>query len=374
MLTELHAGGKFQNDGEGNYKTSGGLHGVGASVVNALSKKLVASVKRDGSQYKMEFAQGRPTSKLLKAKLADGAVVRGTGTTITFTPDPQIFPRTEFHAETLRARLETVSFLHRGVEDRLHRRAGQAARGLPAGERHRRLPGHRCSRSGKARPIHDGAFRLEKDGDPRVEMTLQWTESTDEHLRSYVNGITTASGGSHENGFRAGLSKAVRNYLETHKLTPRGVKISHEDIREGLVGILSVFMGDPQFQGQTKDRLNNPEVQSAVDGALRPGARAVAQQQLVGGRADHRAHHHCQPGPRRQPRRVGVDLAQERDQPADAAGQALATAPAKNRAEQRAVHRRGRLRRRQRQAGSQTVPARRSCRCAARCSTPRASV
>jgi len=121
----------------------------------------------------------------------------------------------------------------------------------------------------KASPIHDEAFALDKDGDTRLELTFKWTDSTDEHVRSYVNGIPTASGGSHENGFRAGLSKAVRGYLETHKLTPRGVKITHEDIREGLVGILSVFVADPQFQGQTKDRLNNPEVQAPVDGALR---------------------------------------------------------------------------------------------------------
>ena len=121
-----------------------------------------------------------------------------------------------------------------------------------------------------ARPIHDAAFSLSKENGERVEMVLQWTESTDEHVRSYVNGITTANGGSHENGFRAGLNKAVRNYIDTHKLTPRGVKITHEDIREGLVAILSVFIADPQFQGQTKDRLNNPEVQAVVDGALRP--------------------------------------------------------------------------------------------------------
>ncbi len=92
---------------------------------------------------------------------------------------------------------------------------------------------------------------------------MQWTESTDEHVRSYVNGIPTASGGTHENGFRSGLTKAVRNYIDMHNLTPRGVKITHEDIREGLVAIVSIFIAEPQFQGQTKDRLNNPEVQSA---------------------------------------------------------------------------------------------------------------
>ena len=99
---------------------------------------------------------------------------------------------------------------------------------------------------------------------------LQWTEATDEHVRSYVNGIPTGSGGTHENGLRAGLGKAVRNYIETHDLSPKGVTLTAEDIREGLVGVLSVFMQEPQFQGQTKDRLNNPEVLSAVDSMVRP--------------------------------------------------------------------------------------------------------
>ena len=103
-----------------------------------------------------------------------------------------------------------------------------------------------------------------------MELTLQWTESTDEHVRSYVNGIPTGNGGTHENGFRSGLNKAVRNYIETHNLTPRGVKFTHEDIREGLVSILSMFTAEPQFQGQTKDRLNNSEVQPVVDAVVRP--------------------------------------------------------------------------------------------------------
>ncbi len=266
VLTELHAGGKFQNDGKGNYKTSGGLHGVGASVVNALSKKLVAVVRRDGGQFRMEFEQGRRTTKLLKAK---SKVTRGSGTTITFTPDPKIFPRTEFNADTLRARLETVSFLHRGLKvvfvDEVagkrevfrHENGIVDYLGHVLGER-------------KATPIHEKAFHLEKDDAERIELVLQWTDSTDEHVRSYVNGIPTSAGGSHENGLRSGLSKAVRNFIETHSLTPRGVKISHEDIREGIIVVLSVFLADPQFQGQTKERLNNPEIQSGVDGALRP--------------------------------------------------------------------------------------------------------
>jgi DNA gyrase subunit B/topoisomerase-4 subunit B len=118
-----------------------------------------------------------------------------------------------------------------------------------------------------------------------VEVVLQWTEATDEHIRSYVNGIPTPSGGTHENGLRAGLVRAVRNFVDTHKLLPRGVTLLAEDVREGLSGVLSVFLPDPQFQGQTKDRLNNPEMQSVVDGAIRPALeqwlntnRSIAEQ------------------------------------------------------------------------------------------------
>jgi DNA gyrase subunit B/topoisomerase-4 subunit B len=261
VLTVLHAGGKFEGK---NYKTSGGLHGVGASAVNALSKELIAVVRREGAQYKMEFSQGRPTSKLQKATTA----VRGSGTTITFTPDPTIFPKTEFDAETIRQRLETTSFLHRGVKVHFV----DETTGKKNSYFHEQGIVDYLSKvlqQRSARPIHEAPFTLRKDGDERIEIALQWTESTDEHVRSYCNGIPTGSGGTHENGFRAGLGKAVRNYFETHNLIPRGVKIGPEDIREGLVAILSVFIGDPQFQGQTKDRLNNPEVQNSVDGAIR---------------------------------------------------------------------------------------------------------
>ncbi|MGB7343768.1 MAG: DNA topoisomerase IV subunit B [Pirellulaceae bacterium] len=262
VLTILHAGGKFDGD---NYKTAGGLHGVGASVVNALSKELVAVVRRDGAQYKMTFARGIPKTKLMKLKGA----VRGSGTTITFTPDPTIFPKTDFNTETIRLRLETASFLHRGLkvtyideanktkETYLHEDGIVDYLGKVLKER-------------KANPIHEAPFTLRKEDSARIELTVKWTESTDEHIRSYVNGIPTANGGTHENGFKAGLSKAVRNYIDMHSLTPRGVKITHEDIREGMVAIVSIFIAEPQFQGQTKDRLNNPEVQASVDGALRP--------------------------------------------------------------------------------------------------------
>ena len=115
-----------------------------------------------------------------------------------------------------------------------------------------------------------GAFNLAREGEPRLELALVWTEATDEHVRSYVNGISTPSGGTHENGLRSGVTKAVRNYVETHELLPKGVAVTAEDIREGLVVLLSAYVLEPQFQGQTKDRLNNPEVAAQVDGAVRP--------------------------------------------------------------------------------------------------------
>jgi DNA gyrase subunit B/topoisomerase-4 subunit B len=265
ILTTLHAGGKF--DGQ-NYKTAGGLHGVGASVVNALSSHLVATVKRDGYVYQMEFKQGRPVTKLKTVGRG-----RGSGTTITFHPDPKIFPKTKFQPEILRERLETTSYLHQGLRIAFHDEATdekvvfQQNEGLSAYLK-------KILEERKSKPAHDLPFLLKREGDARdgarLEIVMQWTESTDELVRSYVNGIPTASGGSHENGFRSGLGKGLRNYIDAHKLTPKGVTISSEDLREGLTAVLSAFITDPQFQGQTKDRLNNPELQQTLDAATRP--------------------------------------------------------------------------------------------------------
>jgi DNA gyrase subunit B len=261
IFTVLHAGGKFD---AGNYKTAGGLHGVGASVVNALARELTATVRRDGAQWEMSFRQGKPAGALKKVGAA-----RGSGTTVFFRPDPTIFPKVEFDAQTIRERLEVASYLHRGVkvtfEDESTGRKDvyQHAEGLV--DYLKKIVGER-----QAGPIHETPFALEKENGLKLEMVLQWTESTDEHIRSYVNGIPTGSGGTHENGLRAGVGKAVRNYIDTHNLAPKGVTLTADDIREGVVGILSVFIQDPQFQGQTKDRLNNPEVLSVVDGMVRP--------------------------------------------------------------------------------------------------------
>jgi DNA gyrase subunit B len=264
IFSTLHAGGKFE---AGNYKTAGGLHGVGASVVNALSKELVATVRRDGAQWEMRFKQGTTIGALRKTGPA-----RGTGTTVFFRPDTTVFPKVEFEPDLIRQRLEVSSYLHKGVKIVFENEAVQSKEVFQHSEGlSDYLTKILAERS--AVPVHDAIFTVAKESDEsglRLDIALQWTQSTDEHVRSYVNGIPTGSGGTHENGFRAGLGKAVRNFIDTHNLSPKGVTLTAEDIREGLVAVLSVFVQEPQFQGQTKDRLNNPEVLSAVDSQVRP--------------------------------------------------------------------------------------------------------
>jgi len=264
IFTTLHAGGKFE---AGNYKTAGGLHGVGASVVNALSKELVATVKRDGASWEQRFKHGVPVGTVKKLGAA-----RGTGTTVFFRPDSTIFPKVEFDPDVIKERIETSSYLHKGVrivfedEAKQEKAVFQHAEGLA--DYLRKIIADRG-----AAQVHDAPFTLAREHDEsgiRLDIALQWTQSTDEHVRSYVNGIPTGSGGTHENGFRAGLGKAVRNFIDTHNLSPKGVTLTAEDIREGLVAVLSLFLQDPQFQGQTKDRLNNPEVTAGVDSQVRP--------------------------------------------------------------------------------------------------------
>ncbi len=260
ILCTLHAGGKFE---QGNYVHSGGLHGVGSSVVNALSSELVAHVKRDGQEVKQTFSRGVATSKLE----VTNAKARGSGTTIFFRPDTQIFgDKLRFDIGEVRARLESKTYLHQGLE--------VVFADLATGEK------VTFAHSGGIRDylqklIREGArvqvgpvFELTKP-EPRIELALVWTESTDEAVRSYVNGIPTGAGGTHEQGLRSGLVKAVRNFIETHNLGPKGVTLTAEDIREGIVAILSIYVSEPQFQGQTKDKLNNPEVAADVDGTVR---------------------------------------------------------------------------------------------------------
>jgi DNA gyrase/topoisomerase IV subunit B len=267
ILTTLHAGGKF-DEGK-NYAHSGGLHGVGASVVNALAESLVARVKRDGAHWEQSFKRGKPTGKLKKAGPA-----RGSGTSITFTPDEQIFgDKLAFDTGIIRERLEAKSYLHRGVRIEFTDETQKPAT-VDSYHHERGIADYLAKliadRGKDPVPRTSTGFYLERSGEIELELALVWTEATDEHIKSYVNGVPTAAGGTHDLGLKAGVVKALRNYMSTHDLAPKGVSVTAEDIREGMLAILSVYVGAPQFQGQTKERLNNPEVQAQVDGVVRP--------------------------------------------------------------------------------------------------------
>ncbi len=266
ILTTLHSGGKFE---QGNYLHSGGLHGVGSSVVNALSKALTASIKRDGKLHVQTYSRGVATSKLK----AEGSA-KGTGTSLYFEPDPEIFGvKQRFDSELIRDRLEAKSYLHKGMTVVFKDESASPAVELVFkhdGGIAEYLTKVVTERGKALVPPQGGQFYLAREENPRLELSLVWTEATDEHVRSYVNGIPTANGGTHEAGLRQGVVKAVRNYIDTHGLTPKGVTLTAEDIREGLTAILSTYVVEPQFQGQTKGRLNNPEVVGLVDNAVRP--------------------------------------------------------------------------------------------------------
>jgi DNA gyrase/topoisomerase IV subunit B len=266
ILTTLHSGGKFE---QGNYLHSGGLHGVGSSVVNALSSRLVVDVRRDGKRHEQTYARGKPTSGL---KVVGPA--RGSGTTITFTPDADIFgEKLRFDPELIRERLETKSYLHRGMVVRFRDETASPPAEvtfLHEGGIAEYLPKLIAERGKALVPATGGQFYLARENGVRLELAMCWTEATDEHVLSFVNGIPTANGGTHEAGLRSGMVKAVRNYIETHSLTPKGVNLTAEDIREGMVALLSTYVLEPQFQGQTKGRLNNPEMVATVDSAVRP--------------------------------------------------------------------------------------------------------
>ena len=286
ILTTLHAGGKFENQ---NYFHSGGLHGVGASVVTALSSSLIANVKRDGHHWEQKFARGIAASKIKKVGPA-----RGTGTTITFTPDAQIFPNTTFKPAVIRERLEARSYLHRGLilefENEVDKQTETFHHDRGIAEYIEKLIA-----DGDKRQIAEPFYADRKNG-LVVECALAWTEATEERILSFVNGIPTPSGGTHENGLKNGLTKAARNYLSVQNLIPKGLTINAEDIREGLVAILSVYIQQPQFQGQTKDRLNNQEVSAPIDNFIRTGlenyllsnpsqAKAIANRVILSARA-----------------------------------------------------------------------------------------
>jgi DNA gyrase subunit B len=280
ILTTLHSGGKF---GEGNgYVYSGGLHGVGSSVVNALSRKLVAVIKRDGFEWTQTYKRGKPAGPLERV-----GPFRGHGTSIFFEPDTEIFKTTQFDPHLIRAHLEDMSYIHSGLKILFKNEVAKEefdlthAGGIPEFL-------DRLIMEGQKPKVTEAPFTVVRATGEKMEVALQWTESTDETIRSYVNGIRTSSGGTHEAGFKGGVVKAVRNYMAVHEVKTKGLTITAEDVREGLVGILSVFVRNPLFQGQTKERLNNEEMAAAVDNFVRPAletwlnANPTAADQIVG--------------------------------------------------------------------------------------------
>lgn len=264
ILTTLHAGGKFDQK---VYATSGGLHGVGSSVVNALSSSLTARIRRDGKEFEQDYRRGKAVSELRTLGPS-----RLTGTRITFTPDEDIFGPVQFDSEMVREALEVKSYLNKGMRIQFRDEATGNAydychEGGLADFLEARL------RKTERRNLCPESFVWEKEFSGsmlRLQLALTWTDFPRESVTCYVNGIHTSDGGTHEQGFREAITRALRNFIETHSLTPRGITLTADDIREGIYGLLSIFIREPQFQGQTKDKLNNPEVRAQVEGAVRP--------------------------------------------------------------------------------------------------------
>lgn len=257
VFTNLHSGAKFGGDG---YKKSGGLHGVGSSVVNALASELFVRVTRGGSAHEQTFSRGKPQAALKKAK----GKATGSGTFVRFTPDVDIFGDIDFDTKIVKQILEAKSYLHSGIKFTLN------------------LPDEtikyfsedglielisKLVKTNKKDIIHESviSFKEENAGeDTEIDLCFCWTDDTNVISQCYANGIPNSYGGTHETGFRDGISRAIRAYMSAHDISIKGVKITADDIREGLYYVISVFIPNPEFQAQTKDKLLNSQVKSIV--------------------------------------------------------------------------------------------------------------
>ncbi|OJW12293.1 MAG: DNA topoisomerase IV subunit B [Planctomycetales bacterium 71-10] len=272
IFTTLHAGGKFDNDA---YKVAGGLHGVGASVVNALSKSLIAEVRRDGRTYRQLYKRGKPLGPV-----EAGDPSRGTGTTVTFTPDPEIFQALDYDSALIAERLDVKTYLNKGLVIQFVDEKAKTSVELRHDGGVADFLDHVNKRREDVR-VAPTPFVLEReveDDGLRLHLALAWTESTDEDVLSFVNTIPTRDGGTHEMGMLSAVGSAVQRFMETHDLVKKGLEIKREDVREGLTAVLSVCVHEPQFQGQTKGRLNNPEVRGQVESLVRPSLEAFLHQ------------------------------------------------------------------------------------------------
>jgi DNA gyrase subunit B len=259
VLTKLHAGGKFGGEG---YKVSGGLHGVGVSVVNALSERLVAEVRRDGKVYRQGFARGEPTTDVEVVGKAEKAE---SGTLISFLPDADVFEELDLSAETLAQRLRETAFLTRGLQIVLVDERAEGERyefkydgGIRDFVRHI---------NEAKEPIHKRIVYFENTSDEgAAEIAMQWNSSYVESVFSFANNINTHEGGSHLSGFKGALTGTLNKYArDKGLLKEKEENLEGEDVREGLAGVISVKLRDPQFEGQTKTKLGNPWVRGLVE-------------------------------------------------------------------------------------------------------------
>ena len=259
-LTVLHAGGKFDKS---SYKVSGGLHGVGVSVVNALSEQLKVWVKRDGQEYYMDFCRGDTTTKLTtKGKVG----AKDTGCKVWFKPDPQIFTETQFDFPTLANRLRELSFLNKGLTITLtdERQTPPRAETFAAKGGLKEFVQYQL---GTRKALHQEIPYAEAERDGiGIELALQWNDGYNENTFSFVNNINTIEGGTHLTGFKSALTSVINKHLDksSRAQKDKDLKLTGDDVREGLTAILSVKVREPQFEGQTKTKLGNSEVESAV--------------------------------------------------------------------------------------------------------------
>lgn len=269
--TVLHAGGKF---GGGGYKVSGGLHGVGASVVNALSTEMEVEIKRNGKIYKQTYAKGKTTSKLTEIGNA-----RKTGSKSTFWPDPDIFDETQYDYETLERRLREMAFLNKGIKITLKdEREGKKREeifhyegGLREFVKHLNI---------NKEALHPDVIYFEiADKEREVEVAMQYTDRYNEMLLSYANNINTTEGGFHMVGFKTALTRIINDYARRNKLLKENDDaLSGEDVREGLTAIVSVKLTEPQFEGQTKTKLGNSEMRGFVETATAENVMAFLEE------------------------------------------------------------------------------------------------
>ena len=273
VLTVLHAGGKFDNDA---YKVSGGLHGVGVSVVNALSSKLVAEVKRDGGIYQMEFSRGKVVKKMQKTGTS-----KATGTSITFWPDETIFETTTFSYDTLHDHLQETAFLNKNLkivlvdERELEPRRDEFCYAGGIVDFVKFLNEEKTILPGLARPIYlEGASADDAPADKRgeVEVALQWNTTYSEQVLSFANDIYTDEGGMHLEGFRTALTKTINDYARAKKLLKdKDPNLTGDDVREGLTAVISVKLPDPQFEGQTKAKLGSSYMRTLTNKVVAQG-------------------------------------------------------------------------------------------------------